>query len=242
MRYKIILLVLSIIFTFKLKAQNSTLDYTYYDVNEFSYLDLAIGGSYLYNKSINEDYNWGVNINMKLRFETKYKRLAISPIFGYKLYSIEIDNNNSVKDDLTVIKVGAQTDFRLFMTESEDFSIWNILELNYSFISEDLRWEESNSSYFTTQNSSTTESVNIFKGQKPSVLLGYRIQYKWFYIEGSYDLLNSQVELSKELVQELQSSNVEFEKTQKIDLNTMNIMFGISTSFEQLSKLYFPRF
>ena len=83
--------------------QNQPID-TVYNFGEYSHLEMIIGGSYLFNKDINEDFDWGLYGNFRFSFELKNRKLSLFPLFGFRSYSVKLKDNSSVSNNLTIMR------------------------------------------------------------------------------------------------------------------------------------------
>jgi hypothetical protein len=196
---------------------------------------MSVGGSYLFSKEINEDFNWGVCMNMRTRFELKSRKISFVPQIRYRSYSMRLEEDYEVRNVMSVTNLGLQLDIKLFQSLNSDFSVSNKIEFNHAWIYNRFAWEVTDQ-YTPTQSSTNTETFDIFKGTSFSMLVGYSIRYKIFYLEMGYDILDTKVQLSKELIQEYQNNDIEFDPEPKFNFNSLNITAGVSIPFKYLTR------
>jgi len=207
---------------------------------DLTYFEFAIGASHLSNEYImDQKKQWGVSGSARLRFETKNQKFAISPFFNFRVYQVGVQNE-SFDNVMTIFKGGLILDYALYCNYKKNLFIYNDLELGYGRCRNFLREAAGSETTYDPNGPQETTKYNtqtLYSGNVLSIVLGYKIKYKVFFMEIGYDIMKSYITYDNDLLSSLISKDPNTEKHPGIILNSLNINIGLSVPFK-----YFTRF
>lgn len=122
--------------------------------------------------------DWGINRDFRLRFELFECKMSLGPHVGFRTFNEHIKDVIRVNNRISDLNYGLHVGYSIFQSKDRYFDFTNFFEFNYSHIENNLF------------NNSKTQKINIAKGNAFSMVAGYRIIYKWAFLETRYSFLN----------------------------------------------------
>lgn len=200
--------------------------------NNRLFLEFQGGNSHLLHPIIDENFNNTFNFGAKVNIELPNRVISIAPIVNFKQFSHQEELSNSEEMLLTIFKTGIQFNYRLYESKNYKLQMYNFLELNYTWMAYDFRYEDNSS--FKPEGVPNTEILEIMSGKSAAIMLGYRIKYHFIFMEFAYDIYGSNFVLSNDAKEELDSQNIQYDNQIDYGVNSFNFNIGVSIPLRTL--------
>jgi hypothetical protein len=121
-------------------------------------------------------------------------------------------------------------DFTLYSNKAKTFFIYNSYKVCYTHYRNYLRLEDGTTTYSPKQ-SNDFDTQTRFMADAPSVMIGGKIKYKYFYAEAGYNISKGRITYDKFIKKSLQNNDATIEMRPKVTFNSFDIQVGISLPF-----------
>ncbi|WP_289055628.1 hypothetical protein [Carboxylicivirga marina] len=189
------------------------------------FFEPQIGFSHLLKNSIDTELNNAFNFGLRFRFESASEKFSWAPTFNFRQFKHKEDYSDSNAYLLTLLKTGVQASFAIFESENKKVRMYNFCELNYTWSSYDYRYEDNS---FRPDDVPNTDLFEIMSGKGPGLMLGYRLQLQYFFIEMGYDIFGANHVLSDEARDVLDSGGTAYDNEIEQGINSFNFHIGAS--------------
>jgi hypothetical protein len=237
--FKLILIFLLIFNFSKAISQGSKMGYriTRAVVN-FEY---GIGAVFLSSNDISDNLGAGVNTAVGFRFNIPQKYIFFNFYGGLKIYNGNSNISSNYEENLQILKLGTQIHVNLYQSKNRLFSVYSYLDFGKIW-----------SDYYYTQTIAgtlpmqpdETETFDIFDGKSYSLALGSRMYFHMFFLEISYEFINSKVNPDNTNITKFHLENSNYATNEKVNLSSSGIRIGITLPLGFLGRyksVPFPR-
>lgn len=162
-------------------------------------------------------------------------------MIGLRNYQVAV-NNEDFDNVLLALRVGLSFDFCLYRNPNKDFSLSNFVELCYSNYRNFLRQEVGTSTIYTgtgPQQKKEYDTQTLYRGEAPSLVLGYKLKYKMFIMDFGYDIVKSYIHYEESIFNSLKAANPDMEEHPGAIFSAFNLHVGVSIPFSQIGRHWF---
>jgi len=213
-----------------------------YNFADYSGLEFAVGGTYLLDKEIDEDLNWGPNIGLRMRFDMPGGKISVAPHANVRGYTRSSKNFSSIDYSLSIYKVGLQLSGLLYSSTNDKLSLWGFIELNKSWLTYNLRHVDKNDDPFDG-GTEILGKESIFSGEAVTGMIGGRLRYGIFFLEAAYDSYFSSMIWGDSRIEYYTSKGIDYDPYPEYFANGLILNIGFYLPFGKMeagSYGYYP--
>ena len=231
------LFILLFLFSF-LNGQEINSSDSKYSFAKNTYLEYTFGASYLLDKDVYKEFDWGYTGSFRLRFDTKGNKMSFTPLISFRFYNEDLIDYNEITNNFQIVKLGLQFNYSLYKSQFNNFNFSTFFELDNTWIRNSLKWEDK--SAFNNPYDKTKEYnyFDLFSGKNVSFVIGGKVIFYFVFIEAGFDILNSNVNLSNDYIKLLKTNSVSFESNPNYSMKSIYVMGGLSLSFSSIGKIF----